>query len=604
MAITLIAKTLTLVLGLTPGTPASFAPQRPAQEPRIAIVDVNVIPMDRETVLPRHTVLVEGARILSVGPSEQVTIPEGAKRVDGRGKYLIPGLVDMHVHFGGPEDEDLLLLHLAGGVTTVQSMHGSPFHLELRERLAKGMLGPRMFTTGPTTARERTHTPAEAVELVNRQKAAGYDAIKMYGDGTDTMSWETYQTLIRTAHQQGLRVVGHAPRNLPFAAVLDAGQDSIDHMEEVVYTSKPIQEQMGSLVRLQFSSGQPAEIERQLASLDDLVERLQPAARALAAEASRAGLVFTPTLITFETIWRQTTPEYSQMLTADAMQRIHPVMRAKWGPARNRYRTGSWRDRLPIMSQVLEKSFEVQRLLVRELHRAGVPVLAGTDAPLTFVHPGVSLHRELVLFVGCGLSPFDALRAATLAPARELEIESEQGTVASGKIANLVLLEENPLDDIRHVSSIAGVFRNGRWLPKQELDELVRRITSRYEPLVADVARIAGFLEDRHLADAFDAYYEVEVDDPALDEFLEFECNEIGYEFLGNRDFDAAFEAFELNCDSFPESSNAWDSLAEAHLVAGNMDLALRYYRKVLEVDPDHRNAQKQVREIQENRKH
>lgn len=577
-----------------------LAPVVSLAEP-IAVTHVHVVPMDVEAVLADRTVILDGGKITAIGPADELEPPAGALVVDGRGKYLLPGLHDMHVHLYEEDLEDHLTLYLANGVTTVQSMHGSPWHLKVRERLRKGeLLGPRLFTTGPTTATGRVNSPEKAGTFVAEQKAAGYDAIKMYGDGSDTMTRETYARLISAAHAAGLRVVGHAPRNHPFSVVLEEGQDSIDHMEEIVYTYTPIVEVQGPLLDIQFRRVGPEASDEALAQLDSLAERMVPAAKTLAAEARKVGLVVTPTLVTFEAIHRQTTPAYPKLLEAPEMRYISPLRTVEWGPELNGYRSG-WSDRLELMDKVLGKSLELQKVIVKALHDAGVPLLTGTDAPLDFVYPGFALHRELELFVESGLTPYEALRAATVQPARELGTDEEEGTVAVGRRADLVLLEANPLEDVTNASRIAGVFAAGRFLPRSELDERLAEIAARNAPLAAQMKRLMAFYREGSPEKIAGFYHEARQDGVGLAKLVERLVNSLGYERLNDDgDPDGAVEAFRINAKTFPDSGNVWDSLGEGLMAAGDDQGALESYRKSLAIDPGNENGRRRLEWLEE----
>ncbi len=535
----------------------------------VAFTHVHVVPMDAEVVVADRTVLVNDGRIVAIGAADEVEVPDGALVVDSRGKYLLPGLHDMHVHLYEEDLEDHLTLYLAHGVTTVQSMHGSPWHVEVRRRLAKGeLLGPRLFTTGPTTATGRVDSPKKAEQFVAGQKAAGYDAVKMYGDGSRSMTRETYARVISAARSAGLRVVGHAPRNLPFAVVLEEGQDSIDHMEEIVYTYAPIVEALGPLLDVQFGRvTADAADDDALAGLEGLEKRMVPAVKSLGVEARKAGLAVTPTLVTFEAIHRQTTPAYPKLLEAPELRFISPLRRVEWGPELNGYRAG-WSDRLELMDKVLGQSLELQKVITKGLHDAGVPLMVGTDAPLTFVYPGLAVHRELALLVESGLTPYEALRAATLAPARELGTGDEAGTVAVGRRADLVLVDANPLEDVTNTSRIAGVLAGGRWLPHSELDERLDEIAGRYAPLAVALESLMAFYRDGSPEKIVGLYREKGKDDSGLAALVERLVNELGYERLNDGDANGAVEAFRINTTAFPESGDVWDSLGEGQMAA------------------------------------
>ncbi len=212
-----------------------------AQVRPVAFVDVSVVPMDRERIARHQTVLVEGGSITAFGPSRSVHIPKGAQRIEGRSKFLMPGLADMHVHLKRLTFSELNTLFVANGVTTVRSMAGRPDILELRRSIDQGsVLGPQIYTTGPITegrlqGRKYGTGPGahvvldnadQAIDAVMRDKRAGYDAIKVYG----TLSAEEYHAIISTAHGAGLPVYGHVPVSEEVEGVLAADQESIEHV--------------------------------------------------------------------------------------------------------------------------------------------------------------------------------------------------------------------------------------------------------------------------------------------------------------------------------------------------------------------------------------
>ncbi|HXV77092.1 MAG TPA: amidohydrolase family protein [Candidatus Polarisedimenticolaceae bacterium] len=566
---------------------------------RLIITGVDVIPLDAERVLRDQSVVVERGLITRIGPATDVAVDETAVVIDGAGKYLLPGLFDMHMHIGEGQESDLTL-YVANGVTTVQSMHGSPWHLALRERIAGGeLLGPRLFTTGPTTATAGVDSPERAERFVDEQKEAGYDAIKQYGDGRDTMSRETYDRLIATAKARQIRVVGHAPRNIPFRAVLEARQDSIDHAEEIYYTYGPIVDLYRPHLDFQFGRTSLEDYRAADPPFPDRRERLPGVLAALATEMKRAGVALTPTLIAFETIRKQTTPEFDRLMQRPELSYVEPLTRASWGPRSNRYRVG-WASQLAEMDRVLGECLELQKALVKALDDVSVPVMAGTDAPLTFVFPGFSLHGELEALVGAGLTPYRALRTATATPAEFLGIAGQAGTVQTGKRADLLLLDANPLADIRNTRSIRGVVVRGRWIPRSEIDSLLSRIAESYEPRWNEIRIYEAMFEAGEIRKALATYDSSKNGDERVASYLERTVNRIGYSYVRADDLARAIEVFTLNTEYFPDAFNTWDSLAEAHLLAGDAALARRYYEKSLALNPDNSNALGQLDELRE----
>src|SRR5262249_54186174 len=209
-------------------------PPRHNKDQAVAFVDVNVVPMDRELTLPGQTVVVKDGKIVEMGASDKDKAPAGSLRVDGRGKYLMPGLADLHIHLSDYNERHnaaMLRLYAANGVTTILNLYGTPHHLELRAKIRSGELfGPEFYTSGPfiSNAPVHTSTPDEVDGDVIEQQRAGYDFIKIHGD----FSREAYHRLFQVARREGMRVIGHAPRNLGVEPMFEERQDAVAHAEE------------------------------------------------------------------------------------------------------------------------------------------------------------------------------------------------------------------------------------------------------------------------------------------------------------------------------------------------------------------------------------
>lgn len=543
-----------------------------------AFVDVGLIPMDREGVLLHQTVLVAGGRITAVGPAAEVAVPPDAIRVTGRGRYLLPGLTDAHVHLASPHE---LALYLASGVTTVLNLHGQPAHLRWRAQVAEGTLaGPAIYTTGPVFDRPRT--AAEAVRLVGGQAAAGYDGVKIYNQ----VGRAEYPALVAEAKGKGLLLMGHVAREPGFGATLAAGQ-SIAHVEELTYTFFNPQ-----------GDGEDAHVVYDEA-------RIPEAVRLTAA----AGVFVTPTLSMYRDIVRQAT-DLERYLAGPRLALLPPWLREGLGPRANRY-ANRW-DAEGLRR--LEVSLAFQRRLVKALHDGGVPLLAGTDATVIGPVAGFSLADELDELVKSGLTPFQALRTATVHPARYLR-RTDAGTIAVGQRADLVLLSADPLADIGAVRQVEGVVVAGRYHDRAEL-------AARVEALPATYAREVAELAERLHSDPAGAARELAELDPlglegaavlaaALDRdglaaFLalldrlhaaeasaagEEALNALGYRLLGQGRGPDALAVFGWNARAFPRSANAEDSLAEAYAKTGDLPRAREHYRAALARDPAYPNA-------------
>ncbi|HXO86965.1 MAG TPA: amidohydrolase family protein [Gemmatimonadales bacterium] len=539
-------------------------------------------------------VVIRGRTIAQILPAGRAAA-RGATAIDGRGQYLIPGLIDSHVHV---KEADPLFLFVAAGVTTVQNMSGRPFHLDMRARINAGtLLGPRLVTTGPTTAEVGVTTPEEVERLVTEQHARGYDAIKMYGSQDGNMTPEAYHALIAAAHGRGMRVVGHAPRNLPFDVVLAEHQNSIDHMEEIVYTHRPFARLLGPYVDLQFGRATPA-VRDSLAGVrvPDFAAALAPEIATLARAVKQSGLAVTPNLVFFRNIQWMTTDSINALLRAPELAYASPQQRLAWSPLLNRY-ANAWRDRRPTVSRYLAEVVELQKAITLQFFRAGVPLMAGTDAEFLGAQPGFGLHTELEIFAGLGMPPIEVLRAATVTPATVLRIADSVGTIAPGKIADLVLLAANPLADIRNTRRINGVFRAGRWLPQTEIARALDSLAASYRPVQTELSAFMQALESRGAAAAMEVYRQ-SPQRPQIAKAVENVINSYGYRVLGENRTQEAIAIFQLNTEAFPGEYNTWDSLAEAYLADGQKDLAIKYYRKVLELRPGDENATRMLRQL------
>jgi imidazolonepropionase-like amidohydrolase len=575
----------------------ALAPAAQAQTPERSYVVRRVTVIEPSAASPSRPadVVIVGRTILQITPPGNAMAPPGAVVIDGQGKYLIPGLIDSHVHI---KKEDPLFLFLAAGVTTVQNMAGQPFHLAMREQTSRGtLLGPRILTAGPTTAQAGVVTPGEAEKLVKGQQALGYDVIKMYGSPGGDMTREAYHALNEAARSRGMRVVGHAPRNLPLQVVLDERQSSIDHMEEIVYTHRPFARLLQPYVDLQFGRASP-QVRDSLARTPtpDLAHELKAEIAELARAVKRAGIAVTPNLVFFRNIHWMTTDSIAVLLAAPELAYAAPGQRLNWSPLLNNY-ANSWRDVRGIIAPYLGAVVELQKAITLAFQKAGVPLMTGTDSEFLGAQPGFAVHTELEIFVALGMTPQEALRAATSKPAEVMLIADSVVVIQAGRVADLALLDADPLADIRNTRSISGVFRAGRWLPRQELEAQLDSLARSYAPVQALLRSFMDSLEAGG-ADAALRVYSAAAERETIAKPVERVINSYGYRLLGERRVKEAIEVFQANTEAFPSEYNTWDSLAEAYMEDGQNDVAIRYYRKVLELRPGDENATRMLKRL------
>ncbi len=419
----------------------------------VAYVDVNVVPMDTERILPHQNVVVVGDRISEIGSVEDVEVPSGAAIVQGNGRYLMPGLADMHVH-AWKED---LATYVANGVTTIRIMHGEPHILDWRQRIEDGtLLGPSIYSTSPTIDGPTDEYPdgvetyQEAYAAVIDAGAAGYDFVKVY----NSVSKDAYAGVTAAANEISLPVVGHIPFSVGLDGAIKAGQKSIEHLRGYVFklvpASAPIQP--GAKMR-----------ERAIAWNYADQARFGPLA-----DATRdAGIWNCPTLVDMQH-WSLPTKEYVALFSRPEVKYLSRRSRS-WLIDRSK---GWLADFTEDNFAAARKSLAVKKEFVGALHDAGAGILLGTDDWMR----GFAIVDELENLVDAGLSPYEAIKAGTGNAAEFLAASDEFGTVAVGMRADLLLLGGNPLDDVNNVRDISGVMLRGKWLPRNELDEILEAI--------------------------------------------------------------------------------------------------------------------------------
>lgn len=426
----------------------------------VAIVGATVIPMDSDRVLPEHTVIVVDGRITAVGPAGIVAVPKESRRIDAAGKYLVPGLVDTHVHIP-PEGSDEksatreFQLFLAHGVTTARVMIGQPEHLLLRDRIARGeLLGPTLLVASPPLGIKagalrgvpEIKQPEDARRFALDAKQAGYDGVKVL----DGMSRAEYDAYVAGARESGLPVWGHVPDPVGLFRALEAKQDTIDHLagyvEALIPEDSPLLKQ--DVVRLADA----------LAAADESrLPRLVEATRA-------AGIANVPTLDFWRVLVNAASPE-ELAAGRPGLAYVPAKTVAEWSEQQRRAR-----ERSPRPKDVVDRYHALRARIVRALHAAGRPVLLGTDSPDVWNVPGVAAHTELRLLVEAGFSPREALEASTREPARLLHGEREFGAIAPGLRADLLLLDADPLADVANLERRAGVMVRGRYFSAAELE--------------------------------------------------------------------------------------------------------------------------------------
>jgi imidazolonepropionase-like amidohydrolase len=459
-----------------------FSCAAPAEN-SLAITHVTVIDMTGAPPLADQTVLIEKQRIAAVGPAASVRIPRAAKVVDGTGKFLIPGLVDMHVHLtaaGEPVGSRKLMipLLLANGITTVRDMGG---YLEslipLRKEIEGGKrLGPRIFYAGPYL--DGSPPSFEPSFVVTNRTQANEDVHQLAQRSVDfvkvqsMLSRDAYFAIAEAARRERIVFAGHVPDHVTAAEAADAGQHSIEHLTNVL---RGCSRDEAKLLREQFYVPRKKETPEQARGRvfrwqrELLASFSQTAAEALIAKFLAKQVWQTPTLVLLK---NDAFPTLGNSATEDVRRQYIPAATLEiWTRGRN--------EQMRFVGQaesgLRERLFEKSEAIVAQMQKSGLRLLAGTDSPAPNVFPGFALHDELALLVEAGLTRLEALRAATTSAAEFLGTSKDSGTIAAGKYADLVLLDANPLEEIRNTRRIRAVVVRGVLLDREALDEMLEK---------------------------------------------------------------------------------------------------------------------------------
>jgi imidazolonepropionase-like amidohydrolase len=440
----------------------------------LVIKNVSVVDVKAGKVIGNTTVIIEDHRIKSVGI--KLPMPKNAITIDGKGKYVIPGLWDMHVHMLIDGYTQFLPLFVANGVTGVRDMGGTLSFEKIREvkdSIQNGELtGPRIVMTGrlldgpgnTSWVGVAIHTPEEGREAVKDHKKAGADFIKVY----NLLSKESYIAIMDEAKKQGIPVVGHVPFSVTVTEASDLGQVSVEHAAAAASLPADLFLSCSSeeaKLRTQLENDRKAGKETR-GVIEDMAAKTydENKAKALFDRFVKNGTWQCPTTI-FNYPYQ--IGDSAKLATDPRLQYIPEFLLDHWKEL--------YRQRMSMGENVTVRKMRLQKRieLLNMMHKQGVLFLAGTDVANPYVFPGFSLHEELEYMVKAGFTPFEALQTATINPARFLKAADSLGTVEQGKIADLVLLDANPLENISNTKKIYAVIVNGKLLERKDLDELL-----------------------------------------------------------------------------------------------------------------------------------
>jgi imidazolonepropionase-like amidohydrolase len=406
-----------------------------------AITNTTVLPMSRNEALRNHTVVVRGDRIVAVGPSSSVEVPEGATVIDGTGKYLMPGLAEMHGHMpGGQLEEIVMFLYVANGITTVRGMLGQDQHLALRDRANSGqIIAPTLYMAGPSFNGNSVSSPAEAEAKVRQQKAEGWDLLKIHPG----LTLDEYDAMASAAHEVGIRFGGHVPTDVGLLHAIEMGQETFDHLDGYIEYldafDKPIDaDELNEIVRL----------------------------------TREAGAAVVPTMVLWDI----------GIIGMGETEDLLAFPELRYWPDQG---IENWRDRQANQAAERKQNqaradtwFENRQEVLQALSDGGVTILMGTDSPQIFSVPGFSLHREMKAMADAGMGNWEILESGTKNVGDYFQRQDTFGTIAVGRRADLLLLNADPMDDVGNVADRAGVMVRGDWLSEAEIQARLAEIAA------------------------------------------------------------------------------------------------------------------------------
>lgn len=574
--------------------------QTPASKAKsLVLTHVTVIDTTGGPTKSDMTVVITGDRIAEMGKSRATRPPKNAEIVNGNGKFLIPGLWDMHVHW---YDKDYLPLFIANGVTGVRQMFGAPIHYQWRKEIEAGeLLGPHMLIASPIVDGPKPVWPgsiavanaSDARQAVIQVKRSGADFVKVYS----LLPRDAYFAIADESKKQGIPFEGHVPESVSLEEASNVGQNSVEHLTGVLIACssheadllKSAQETVARIAAGQLSSTgfwSPEYRQRQRLALDTYSPQK---AETVFGELRKNHTWQCPTL----TVLRSMAFSDDTAFTNDPRLKYIPRnVVSSWDPKADIFLKTKTAEDWALSKKVFSKELK----LVDAMQRTGVEILAGTDTLNPYCFPGFSLHDELGLLVQSGLTPMQALQAATLNPARFLGREKDLGAIATGKIADLVVLDANPLDDIGNTRKISAVIFGGKFYSRTSLDEMLEKIeTLASRQPIGEV--LLKTIQEQNVEAAIKQYHDLKTTQLTAYDFGESALSDLGERLAEMKKFKEARRIFELNVEANP-SSYTYDSLGDACMATGDKDCAMKSFRNSLELSPNDMNATERLKKL------
>jgi imidazolonepropionase-like amidohydrolase len=425
--------------------------------------NVNVVPMTGQEVLNDQTVIIREGKIEKIATAGEIKVGEGAILIDGTGKFLMPGIAEMHAHIPVAQGEndslvrETLLLYLSGGITTIRGMLGNPYHLELRQAVADGdILGPRVFTSSPSMNGNSVTSVQEAIDKTTQYQKDGYDFLKIHPG----IQLDVFTQLVETAREVGIPFSGHVPVAVGIDRAIEFQYASIDHLDGYIDGLVPKSEDFdpaaGGLFGIEFTEKADEEM------IPDIVRRTK-----------EAGIWIVPTQVLLVR-WTDLTTG-AELVNEEGTQYLPSRIRFQWRQVKDNILEDN-----KAYPERNDRFIELRQALLREMETQGVDLLMGSDAPQVGNVPGFSIHYEIDALMDAGISNYTILESGTANPARFFQQEGTFGTIAVGAEADLLLLNANPLDNPKVIRDHEGVMVRGKWLSREWLEEELDKIAEKY----------------------------------------------------------------------------------------------------------------------------
>ena len=560
----------------------------PAQQHRI-LSGVHVIDVENGTVLRDMYVLISDDKIAAIESNHTSLPPVSAELIPLDGKFLMPGLWDMHAHNWNREFFKLLI---ANGVTGIRGMYDPIDSLPVwRVEIAVGNIqGPTIYSSGPMIdgpnpvwpGAVSISEPWQVWRAVDSLNGLGVDFIKVYS----MLPREAYFELAEACKSKDIPFAGHIPGGVSLTEAIDVGQRSSEHFYGILAASNQFDEHFMAVMRGEREDSS-------LTSFIDIRKFLlnhfsEQKAIDLYAKLSESDTWICPTLVVNRAFGMM---DDDNFLADKRLNFIPPEIKNRWNPQQDLRMQFTTQEQFRVERQL----FQLAKNQMGNMERNGVKILAGTDFPNPYVFPGFSLHDELELMVQGGMSTLGALQTATLNPAIFLNKTEEYGTIEVGKYADLIILNQNPLENISHTRSIETVILKGRWLDKKSLDQMLKSLEVKYNKL-SIVPVLLDEVQTNGVQAAILDYYRLRQRNADEYNFDLSELNTLGYTLLYQQNqISDAMEIFRLNIQMFPDAFQVYESLGEAFEVNKQWDEALIQYEKSLSLNPVNQGLQQKV---------